>query len=324
MDKKIAYSIVLILAIVGIAALLFPLHGMTGKVTATQAQKEINVAYLPIASDLNFFVAMDQGFFEKYGLKVNAIEFAKSPDAINALVSGNVDAAALVGIESIYAAQARSPNAFKLVQVSIANENTLVHKILVMPNASITKVSQLEGKKVGIFPGGNLKTLTKVALKDQLNTEKINFVELEPNLQVIALSVGQIDALVSLEPVGTIAQEKLGTRVIESNFLAKYIMNPIPTAGSLISKQYAQNNPTNAQAYSAALENAALFIKNNPGEAKKSLVTWLHAEEKIAEKSGIYEYVAPEKVTSELSTLAEILYANRVVKNKINVTALVG
>lgn len=319
-DRKIVGIGILFIALI---AAVWVFQTPNGNLLATQ-EKTIKVGYLPIASELDLFVAMDQGFFKQRGLEVENVKFEKSPDLISALVAGQIDASGVVGIESIYAASARSPNQFKIVQVSLANSNTEIHKIVVLPNSSITNTTQLVNKKVGIFPGSNMKTLTKLALKSYLDTSTIIFVELTPNLQLEALSSGQIDALVSLEPIGTLAEEKLNARVIETNFLAENLMNPMPTAAALVSTKFARESPEKARKYAAAMAEAAQFIDNNPRGAKQSLVKWLKLDANVAQKVGIYTYVTINKLdVNLLQQMADLLYENKVIEKQGNSTQLI-
>ncbi|MDP3742334.1 MAG: ABC transporter substrate-binding protein [Candidatus Micrarchaeota archaeon] len=320
MDRRVAGIGILFIALI---AAVWVFQTPSGNFLAVQ-EKTIKVGYLPIASDLDLFVGVDQGFFKQRELEVEAIKFEKSPDLISALVAGQIDASGVVGIESIYAATARSPNEFKIVQVSLANSDTEIHKIVVLPNSSITNITQLAGKKVGVFPGSNMKTLTKLALKNYLDTSTIIFVELTPNLQLEALSSGQIDALVSLEPIGTLAEEKLNARVIEVNFLAKSLMNPMPTAGAIVSTKLIRENPEKAQKYAEAMAEAAQFIKNNPTGSKQSLVKWLKLNATTAEKVGIYAYVPINELdVSLLQRMADLLYENKVVEKEVNSSQLI-
>lgn len=321
MEKRTVAGIgILIIAIV-VAVFLF--QTPNGHITA--AQSTLKVGYLPIASDLDFFVAVDQGFFEQNGLEIEAVKFATGPEVVNALAAGEIDATAVIGIETIYTASARSPNTLKIVQVAIADENTKIHKIVVLPNSSITSVSQLAGKKVGVFPGSNLKTLTKLALKNYLDTNTITFVELAPNLQLEGLSSGQIDALVSLEPIGTLAEEKLNARKISVNFLAENLMNPMPTSASTISAKFVSESPEKARKYAYAMAKAAEFIKNNPTGAKQSLVKWVKLDANVAEKVGSYTYVPVKQLDINLlQRMANLLYENNVVETNINPMDLIA
>jgi NitT/TauT family transport system substrate-binding protein len=61
-------------------------------VPAAGAEK-IKIGYLPVTGHAKFFVAKEQGFFEREGLDVELIEFVNSADGINALNAGKLDVA---------------------------------------------------------------------------------------------------------------------------------------------------------------------------------------------------------------------------------------
>ena len=61
----------------------------------------------------------------------------------------------------------------------------------------------------------------KLVLKNHADVSKINIVQLTPSLQTQALVSGQVDALFTLEPVGTIAESRGNVKVISVNPLYK-------------------------------------------------------------------------------------------------------
>lgn len=53
--------------------------------------EKIRIGYLPVTGHAKFFVAKEQGFFEREGLDVELVEFVNSADGINALNAGKLD-----------------------------------------------------------------------------------------------------------------------------------------------------------------------------------------------------------------------------------------
>lgn len=283
----------------------------------------VRIGYLPISADLDFFVAADQGFFEKRGVSIEAIKFESSVDALNALSAGQLDATSTVGMETVFSSQLRSTGTIKLILATVLDNETEVHKIVVLDNSSIRTIGDLQGKKIGVLPGGNMRTLVRLSLDKNINASTLIFVELPSVLQVTALSAGSVDALATIEPVGTIAQAKLGARVIETNFIAKRLFSPMSISASTMSRKFYAKNPDASAKVFAAFEEAAAFIREHPSEAKKSFVKWLRMDEKLAQKIGVYRYVPAKRVNGEnLQKFANILQENKVIAGKVNATEL--
>lgn len=287
------------------------------------APAAMRVGYLPISADLDFFVAIDQGFFNQSGLQVKPVRFGKSNDLVSAVATGNVDACAPAGIEVVLNAHARTPGSFKIVQTALSTLNTSTTRLVVLNNSPITKLEQIEGKRVGIMAGTNHKTLFRLALRNRINASAVTFVELATELQLNALQAGSIDALVSLEPIGTLAERKLGARLVESNFIAKGLFTPMPNAAALVSTRFAEKKPAAARAYAEALANAAEFARENPVEAKRSLVKWLGLDEETAVAVGEYPYAQYYALDgANLQRMADLLFENRILEKRVDAKEL--
>ncbi|MEK6924430.1 MAG: ABC transporter substrate-binding protein, partial [Candidatus Micrarchaeota archaeon] len=287
------------------------------------APAAIRVGYLPISADLDFFVAVDQGFFNQSGLQIEPVRFGKSNDLVSAVGAGNIDASAPAGIEVVFNAHARSPGNFKIVQAALSTRNTSTTRLVVLNNSPITLLEQVEGKRVGIMTGTNHKTLFRLALQKRINVSTITFVELATELQLNALQAGSIDALVSLEPIGTLAERKLGARLVESNFIATGLFTPMPNAAALVSTRLERENPAAARAYAKALANAAEFSRENPVEAKRSFAKWIKLDEGTAVATGEYPY-APYYALDDanLQRMADLLFENRILEKQVDAREL--
>ena len=66
------------------------------RLVPTKISKTLTAAYLPLTANLPLFVALEKGYFERNGIKVNAIEATSPNDIITALVAGKVDFAAVL------------------------------------------------------------------------------------------------------------------------------------------------------------------------------------------------------------------------------------
>jgi ABC-type nitrate/sulfonate/bicarbonate transport system substrate-binding protein len=83
--------------------------------TREPAGLKLRVAYIENASCWPFFVAMENGLFEKTGLHVEAVKAQDSTEAMNALVAGQAEVSVENTYSVIFAVQARSPGLLRLL-----------------------------------------------------------------------------------------------------------------------------------------------------------------------------------------------------------------
>src|SRR6185295_15959993 len=87
--------------------------------------------------------------------------------------------------------------------------------IIVPQNSSLQTLADIQGKKVGVFPGSTGTNVLKYTMRKKgLDPSQTTFLQLTGANQLSALESGSIDALFAYEPTFTIAMQKLHTRVI--------------------------------------------------------------------------------------------------------------
>jgi NitT/TauT family transport system substrate-binding protein len=287
----------------------------------------MRVGYVPLVVNLPLFVALEEGFFEKHGLKVEAIE-AQSPNHIvDGIVSGKLEAAGVLGYPVIFAAEQQNPGELKIFQSGDETSENFV-AALVVPNGSpIGKIEDLKGKRIGVWSGLTQVVFTKgILIGMGLNPEKdVTIVEIEPRLQVQGLAAGQFDVLSTAEPYPTIASGKnVGTIWIE-NPRVKYIQNPFPSVAVPVSAEFLQKNPKAAKAYLLALQDAIDFIRQNPEKAKSSLVKYTPIPKELASKVRMPQFNRfGEEDQANVQKNADWLFENGLLKKRINVATLFG
>ncbi len=251
----------------------------------------IKVGYLPIVSDLSFFVAMENGYFDEFGVTIEPVKFAKSIQAIEALTTGRIQVTSIVGLSNLLAVEQNVQGTFKIYEMTYAGENTEIHKIIAKKGLGISSLSDLKGKIIGTLPGSQMKVFTKLVLDDYLDPETdVTIVPLSPPNQKDALASGRVQALFTLEPQGT-QVTKLGIGdVISLNPLYNLVLKPFPTAASAVSTNFLRENPKAIKKYLQAIYKAIDFIESNPIESKKRMLKYVSLDEGIALKVGIYKY----------------------------------
>ena len=323
MKSKLALTVaVFIVVIIGSAIFLFKDRHILQRDTKLES---VRMVYLPIAPDLPFFVAMDQNFFNEEGLQIEAIQSKKSDEALEILFTGRADATDIMELYALVSHEQVKPGSFKIYLMGAAEESTKVHKIIVRRSSGITSLGQLSGKKLGHFPGTQMKMFNILLLKQFMRDpeKEVTFVNVPPDNQIPFLESGAVDAIFSLEPIGTEAVLKGVADELVVNPLYKYIQQPFPASASVISSELIRQRPSVAKKIVNAIEKAVAFIESNPDEAKKSLVKWTHISLDVAEKVGIYRYWTLSRINKDaFQRYANLLLQNGLTDSQVQTSSM--
>src|SRR3989344_3642698 len=175
-------------------------------------RQDVKIAYLPVTWALPFYLAIEKGYFVAEGIEVEPIKFDSPNLILNAIVSGQVDFGATstaTGIAAI--ADHANPGKLKIFAVggsSTAVSDAINEGLIVAKDSTIVSISDLRGKKVGILPSIQWRTIARhIFAQNGLSEKDVTLVELAPGLHVQALQVGQVDALLTIEPMLTVAEK---------------------------------------------------------------------------------------------------------------------
>ena len=248
-------------------------------------EEKVRAGDISIVQNAAFYYAVDRGLFQEEGLDVEVVKFDSPKQVVDAVVLNQVDfggTGSAAGISAI--AESNSPSVLKYYSLLCMGENGEEgNHLLVKKGSLITSINQLEGKKIGFLPGPQWKTIVKKILSNNgVKLENTSLIELPAQLQLASLSSGAIDALISLEPVGTIALENGVASVLESSPANKNIASPFCGGAGIISAKFLKERPEAAKKVLKAMKKAVdgYNQKKPPG----ILVKFLKVDEKIAPK----------------------------------------
>lgn len=252
-----------------------------------QQNKKIKVGYLPMVSSLTHFVAVEKGYYKEEGLEVEANPIKTSNLIAQDLVAGHIDAGIELSIVPLLKQLDNSPNAAKIFSASSITSENGFDGILVKSNSTLTKLEDLAGKKVGVFPGTTAKNSLSEIFRTKFPTLVApNFIELDPPLHIQSLENGDIDALFTYEPTLTLGIVKSGFRKLSTSVYAmQYSPNPIGVAA--VNQKWLESNPEIAKSFFKAIDKAVDFIKNNPAEARQILAKATSLDKNVADAMNI-------------------------------------
>jgi NitT/TauT family transport system substrate-binding protein len=258
----------------------------------TNNKNTMNVGYLPVLVNLPLFVGVEEGYFAEQSLELNLIEAQSPNNIVNALISGNLDAAGVLADNILFTAEEKYPNEIKIFATADETYDNSVAAIIVRPDSNIKDINELIGKKIGVYNGlVQVLFLKAILVGANINPNSVNIIEIAPNLQLQGLNAKQFDALSTVEPYVTMAIDKNIGKILIDNPRVKYIQEPFPSVATPISKEFIDKYPNLAKAYVIAYNQAIDFIKNNPEKAKEYLVKYTPIDLKTAKLVNIPKFI---------------------------------
>lgn len=232
-----------------------------------QSSINIKIGYQQISLYQHIFVAYEKGFFKEEGLDVQIYPFASGNQIMTALLSNQIDVAGLTNMEVALSVEGKDPNKFKIVNFLVWDKNSYPDYIIARKDSKINSIKDLEGKTIGLHPGSAVRGFATALFKHfNLDNEKIQSIELKPDIMQSAITAKRVDALYCMDPVATDIVSKGEGEIILSNPLSYLIEPPIPISGTAISQEFLSKNPELSAKLINAIDKAINYIHNPSNE----------------------------------------------------------
>lgn len=263
---------------------------------AQAADEKIQIGYWPIASGLPFFVALEKGYFKEVGLNVEGVKFASPNQIAEAMIAGRIHGSANGTASAALAlAEISSPNLFKIICSNPSNVKYVLDEVLVPLDSKVKAIKDLpKDVKIACGPGIQNVTLTKIILEKN-SLSNIQPIELPVGQHVPALAAGQIDAVYTLEPSGTVGKVKGVSRILEAGVISKYMlgdpMAPWFGGSASLTTTIIKERPADVKKFITAYTKGVEFIRKNPEESRKSLDGFTAIEEAVVKEVPLADFV---------------------------------
>ncbi|MDN3920064.1 ABC transporter substrate-binding protein [Roseateles violae] len=240
-----------------------------------QSGSKIRIGYWPVAAGLPFYAAVEKGYFKDAGLDVEAIKFAGAQQVMEAMLSGRCDGSSNgTGSGNLGVGEIASPGLFKIIATNPSNATYVLDQFLVPKDSPVKSIAELKGKRVASGPGIQNKTLAQTVL-ERAGASGTSVTELPIGQHVAALAAGQVDAVYTLEPTGTVGRLNGTTRLLEAGVIAKYILGdpqaPWHGGAATLTTEFIKKNPELTRKYIAAYARGIELVRKDPAEARKYL-----------------------------------------------------
>lgn len=241
---------------------------------------KVTLATVAWPTNMFFYLAEEQGFFEKNGVKVEIQEFSSTTESANAFVGGQTDFVTFASSETI-SPFSQGAN-FKIV---LETDKSNGCEGLVA-TSDIKSIEDLKGKTVAtqMYSVDHMFLLT--LLEEHGMSEKdINIVDMSIQESGNAFIAGQCDAACIWDPYFSQAKDAGGTVIFSSADNPDLITDVLAASDDII-----KNNPEAVEAVIKSYFDAVEYWKNNPEEANAFMgeKMGVDAEEFALEMEGLF------------------------------------
>jgi NitT/TauT family transport system substrate-binding protein len=239
------------------------------------AGPKIRIGYWPVAAGLPFFTAIEKGYFKEADLDVEPLKFAGAQQVMEAMLAGRSDGSSNgTGSANLAIGEIAQPGLFKIFATNPSNAKYVLDEFLLPKDSAIKSLAELKGKRVASGPGIQNVTLAKTML-ERAGAGMVNVTELPIGQHVAAIASGQLDAVYTLEPTGTVGRLNGITRLLEAGVVAKYILGdplaPWHGGSASLTTEFIKKYPAETKRYIAAYARGIEFVRSKPEESRQYL-----------------------------------------------------
>jgi NitT/TauT family transport system substrate-binding protein len=252
---------------------------------------------------LPFYAAVEKGFFKEAGLNVEAIRFAGAQQIMEAMLSGRCDGSANgTGSANLAIGEIASPGTFKIFASNPSNVDHVLDQFLVPVASPVKSIADLKGKRIASGPGIQNVTLAKTVL-ERAGATGVTVIELPIGQHVASLAAGQVDAVYTLEPTGTIGRLNGTTRIVESGVIARYVLGdakaPWFGGSASLTAEIVKKHPAEARQFVSAYAKGIALVRSSPGEARQYLKGYTAIEGPLTGEVPLAAYTLYDEFTPE-------------------------
>ncbi len=268
----------------------------------------VRIAYPPIMGSLPVFVAQDQQMFQRRHLQPETHSFSSSNDMVSALIAGQVDMLPAVSLVPLIHLEIQHPGKFRVFSHSRMRRDNSTYRLVVKNSSPLRRLADLQGKKIGVFPGTSASRLVGAFLQRQgIDPAGITFLQLPSSAQVSSLESGAIDALFSYDPLPQIS-EPGRYRALSDSVYAE-LVEPCPVGVSVISRDFERAQPGAAARAAGVIQEAIAYVGAHPQQATALLPRFTRMTPEMASRVNVSDITLSNDVDAAvLQRFIDMLY----------------
>ena len=270
-------------------------------VLRAQPGPKIRIGYWPVAAGLPFYAAVEKGYFKEAGVDVEAIKFAGAQQVMEAMLAGRCDGSSNgTGSGNLGVGEIASPGLFKIIATNPSNAKYVLDQFLVPKDSPVKSIAELKGKRVASGPGIQNRTLA-LAVLERAGASGTTVIELPIGQHVAAIAAGQVDAVYTLEPTGTVGRLNGVTRLLEAGVIAKYILGdplaPWHGGSATLTTEFIKKYPAETKKYIAAYARGIDLVRKDPAQARNFLKGYTAIEGPLTSEVPLASYMLYNEFT---------------------------
>jgi NitT/TauT family transport system substrate-binding protein len=259
------------------------------------ATDKVTVAFGKSSNAMPYFVAVEQGFFEKKGIEINPVVISVNSMLQSSLIANQVDVSVgLLAVEGMTGNLAK-PGSVTYIALNAQNATHRMEQFIARKDFAAKTIADFKGAKMVTAPGIGNVAIAKAALANAgLKEDDYTLDQLDVAQHINVLISGQYDGAFTLEPGGTMINEKGIGRTIMAGVIAKTILGDPEAAayvsGTAVSEKFLAERREVVARFATAWGEAIAFIESNPAEARNSLLGNTPIAEDIVPKLPIIDF----------------------------------
>lgn len=306
--------------------------GGTGANTASAALQLTNltVGAASVTDQAGLYVAQAAGYFKAAGLNVRIDPVASSATAIDGMNSGKYDITAGNSVSYVQAQVARQANMELVAVGSLMQPGN--QAIYTLPGSSVTSITKLQGKRIGVNVIDSIGTLLISAVLEShgVSPDSVTFVPVAEGFSGMykALSQHTIDAAWLPEPYGSLDQVNDGVQEVAD--LDQGATANFPFDWYVVTKSWAAKHPRTLTAFLGALRRGQQLAdqdRSKVEQAMEALPPPYNVPQMVASVMSLDTYplnTAPDIQVGSVQQVADLMYEMHLLTRMFNVTTMLG
>ena len=233
---------------------------------------QLDVGLLPLIDVAPFYIALEEGLFEREGLDVEIVPVQGGAASIPAMVAGELD----IAFGAVPSTLAGRANGLELRLIAEQNRAAPGFSDLsTLPDSGLEgDPTALEGSSLGLNTLANTAELTARSVIEEAGGQysQIEAVEIPFPEMVPALERGDLDAAFLVEPFVTIARQSLGAVSIADPYTGE--TEGLPVGSYSTTENFAANFPNTVAAFQRAIIAATDIARDDPQRVVDILPTY--------------------------------------------------
>ena len=242
----------------------------------------VSFAELKIAAKVPMYIADRDGIFAANGIVWDASFGGGGAEIIPAILSGDLDGGHANIASLIFAHVAGADLVCVSSSDSAKQSEPDTGNYYVTPESDIESIEDLIGKTVAVNNLNSLLWVYAYGLFTQagFDPEDVEFVEVPFGSMGDALSQGQVDAIMQIEPFGTIYQAAGIARVLSPVYIP--VISGADLGCQVFSRQWIEDNPEAARGFADSYDEAKEFAQADEAAARLAVVEWTEMDPDLA------------------------------------------